>query len=80
MRQIQPDDLKGISQTLLIPLHYYVEESKSQSSSFKDEIARDSTMASLTTGPSSTLAQRTTGRRHWPQPPFTREGRSSTNK
>jgi O-methyltransferase involved in polyketide biosynthesis len=39
MQQIQSDDLKGVSQTLLIPLHYRVEESKSESSSFKDEIA-----------------------------------------
>jgi O-methyltransferase involved in polyketide biosynthesis len=39
MPQIQSDDLKGVSKTLLIPLHYYVEESKSESSSFKDEIA-----------------------------------------
>ena len=39
MQQIQYDDLKGVSQTLLIPLHYRVEESKSESSSFKDEIA-----------------------------------------
>jgi O-methyltransferase involved in polyketide biosynthesis len=39
MQQIQSDDLKGVSQTLLIPLHYYAEESKSESSSFKDEIA-----------------------------------------
>ncbi len=39
MQQIRADDLEGVSQTLLIPLHYYVEESKSESSSFKDEIA-----------------------------------------
>jgi O-methyltransferase involved in polyketide biosynthesis len=39
MQQIQSDDLKGVSKTLLIPLHYYVEESKSESSSFKDEVA-----------------------------------------
>jgi O-methyltransferase involved in polyketide biosynthesis len=39
MPQIHADDLKGVSQTLLIPLHYRVEESKSESSSFKDEIA-----------------------------------------
>ena len=39
MQEIQSDDLKGVSQTLLIPLHYRVEESKSESSSFKDEIA-----------------------------------------
>jgi O-methyltransferase involved in polyketide biosynthesis len=39
MQQIQSDDLKGVSKTLLIPLHYRVKESKSESSSFKDEIA-----------------------------------------
>jgi O-methyltransferase involved in polyketide biosynthesis len=39
MQQIQSEDLKGVSQTLLIPLHYYAKESKSESSSFKDEIA-----------------------------------------
>lgn len=39
MQQLQSEDLKGVSQTLLIPLHYRVEESKSESSSFKDEIA-----------------------------------------
>lgn len=39
MQQIQPDDLKGVSETLLIPLHYRVEASKSDSSGFKDEVA-----------------------------------------
>jgi methyltransferase (TIGR00027 family) len=39
MRQIQSNDLKGVSKTLLIPLHYRVQESRSESSSFKDEIA-----------------------------------------
>lgn len=39
MQQIQSDDLKGVSQTLLIPLHYRFQESKSRSNSFKDEIA-----------------------------------------
>ena len=39
MQQIQSDELKCVSQTLLIPLHYRVEESRSESSSFKDEIA-----------------------------------------
>ena len=39
MQQLQSDELKGVSQTLLIPLHYRVEESKNKSSSFKDEIA-----------------------------------------
>jgi O-methyltransferase involved in polyketide biosynthesis len=38
MQQIQSDDLKGVSKTLLIPLHYRVEESRSESS-FKDEMA-----------------------------------------
>jgi O-methyltransferase involved in polyketide biosynthesis len=39
MQQLQSDDLKGVSQTLLIPLHYHFQESKSKSSTFKDEIA-----------------------------------------
>ena len=39
MQQIQSDDLKGVSQTLLIPLHYRFQESKNEFSSFKDEIA-----------------------------------------
>lgn len=39
MQQIQSDDLKGVSQTLLIPLHYRFQESKSKSGSFKDKIA-----------------------------------------
>jgi methyltransferase (TIGR00027 family) len=39
MPQVQSDDLKGVSQTLLIPLHYYVEESRNASTSFKDELA-----------------------------------------
>jgi methyltransferase (TIGR00027 family) len=39
MQKLQSDDLTGVSETLLIPLHYRVEESKSESSSFKDEIA-----------------------------------------
>jgi O-methyltransferase involved in polyketide biosynthesis len=39
MQPIQSDDLKGVSQTLLIPLHYRFQESKSQSSAFKDEVA-----------------------------------------
>jgi O-methyltransferase involved in polyketide biosynthesis len=39
MQQIQSDDLKGVSQTLLIPLHFRFQESKRESSSFKDEIA-----------------------------------------
>jgi methyltransferase (TIGR00027 family) len=39
MQQLKSDDLKGVSQTLLIPLHYRAVESKSESSGFKDEIA-----------------------------------------
>lgn len=39
MQQIQTEDLKGVSQTLLIPLHYRFVESKSASSVFKDDIA-----------------------------------------
>jgi O-methyltransferase involved in polyketide biosynthesis len=39
MQQIQSDDLKGVSETLLIPLHYRVEASKSDSIDFKDEVA-----------------------------------------
>jgi O-methyltransferase involved in polyketide biosynthesis len=39
MQQIQSDDLKGVSETLLIPLHYRDETSKSESSGFKDEVA-----------------------------------------
>jgi O-methyltransferase involved in polyketide biosynthesis len=39
MQEIQSDDLKGVSKTLLIPLHYRFQESKSKSGSFKDEVA-----------------------------------------
>lgn len=39
MQQLQSDDLKGVSQTLLIPLHYRFLESKSESNGFKDRIA-----------------------------------------
>jgi O-methyltransferase involved in polyketide biosynthesis len=39
MQQIQSDSLKGVSETLLIPLHYRVEASKSGSRGFKDEVA-----------------------------------------
>ncbi len=39
MQQIQSDDLKGVSETLLVPLHYRAVASKSDSSGFKDEIA-----------------------------------------
>ena len=38
MHQVQADDLEGVSKTLLIPLHYRVLESRSGSSSFKDEL------------------------------------------
>jgi O-methyltransferase involved in polyketide biosynthesis len=38
MQQIQLVDLKGVSETLLIPLHYRVEASKSSSSDFKDAV------------------------------------------
>jgi methyltransferase (TIGR00027 family) len=39
MQQIQSDDLKGVSETLLVPLHLRAVASKSDSSGFKDEIA-----------------------------------------
>jgi|HubBroStandDraft_1064217.scaffolds.fasta_scaffold158413_1 O-methyltransferase involved in polyketide biosynthesis len=39
MRQLQADDLKGVSETLLIPLHYRVEDSLSEASAFKDALA-----------------------------------------
>jgi O-methyltransferase involved in polyketide biosynthesis len=39
MEWAQATDLKGVSETLLIPLHHRVEESRSGSSSFKDTIA-----------------------------------------
>jgi O-methyltransferase involved in polyketide biosynthesis len=39
MQKLQADDLTGVSETLLIPLHYRVEESKAGSSSYKDEMA-----------------------------------------
>ena len=38
MQKIQSGDLKGVSETLLIPLHYRVAASKSSSDPFKDEI------------------------------------------
>ena len=38
MQQIHPGDLKGVSETLLIPLHYRVAASKSSSDPFKDEV------------------------------------------
>ena len=39
MLQIRPDDLKGVSETLLIPLHYCVEASKNGSRGSRDEVA-----------------------------------------
>jgi O-methyltransferase involved in polyketide biosynthesis len=39
MPWLQPDDLKGVSETLLIPLHYRVEESLADVSTFKDPVA-----------------------------------------
>ena len=39
MPNVQSDDLTGVSETLLIPLHYRVEESKSDSTPFKGEVA-----------------------------------------
>jgi len=39
MQMLRSEDLTGVSETLLIPLHYRVEDSKSESSGFKDEIA-----------------------------------------
>jgi len=38
MEKLQPDELKGVSETLLIPLHYRVEESRRETSAFRDEI------------------------------------------
>jgi O-methyltransferase involved in polyketide biosynthesis len=39
MQKLQANDLTGVSETLLIPLHYRVEESRAGSSSFKDVLA-----------------------------------------
>jgi O-methyltransferase involved in polyketide biosynthesis len=39
MQRLQADDLTGVSETLLIPLHYRVEESRADSSSYKDAVA-----------------------------------------
>lgn len=39
MQKLQTSDLTGVSETLLIPLHYRVEESRANSSSFKDALA-----------------------------------------
>ena len=39
MQKIRSDDLQGVSRTLLIPLHYRFQESRNESSGFKDEMA-----------------------------------------
>lgn len=39
MQKLEVDDLTGVSETLLIPLHYRVEESRAGSSSYKDDMA-----------------------------------------
>ena len=39
MQMLQSNDLTGVSETLLIPLHDRVVASKSGSSGFKDEFA-----------------------------------------
>jgi O-methyltransferase involved in polyketide biosynthesis len=39
MQKLQVDDLTGVSETLLIPLHYRVAESRADSSSYKDDMA-----------------------------------------
>lgn len=39
MHKLPPDSLVGVSETLLIPLHYRVEHSRSGNSAFKDEMA-----------------------------------------
>jgi O-methyltransferase involved in polyketide biosynthesis len=39
MQKLHASDLTGVSETLLIPLHYRVEESRAESSSFKDVLA-----------------------------------------
>jgi O-methyltransferase involved in polyketide biosynthesis len=38
MQRIEASDLTGVSETLLIPLHYRVEASKSPNEAFKDEV------------------------------------------
>ena len=38
VEKLRPDELTGVSETLLIPLHYRVEESRKESSPFRDEI------------------------------------------
>jgi O-methyltransferase involved in polyketide biosynthesis len=39
MSKLDADDLTGVSETLLIPLHYRAVESRSGSSLFKDDVA-----------------------------------------
>jgi O-methyltransferase involved in polyketide biosynthesis len=39
MQKLQVDDLTGVSETLLVPLHYRVQESRAGSSSYKDDMA-----------------------------------------
>ena len=39
MQKLQADNLTGVSETLLIPLHYRVEESRAGSGSYKDDMA-----------------------------------------
>jgi O-methyltransferase involved in polyketide biosynthesis len=39
MQKLEVDELTGVSETLLVPLHYRVEESRAGSSSYKDEMA-----------------------------------------
>jgi O-methyltransferase involved in polyketide biosynthesis len=39
MQKLQADDLTGVSETLLIPLHYRVAESRAGPSSYKDDMA-----------------------------------------
>jgi O-methyltransferase involved in polyketide biosynthesis len=36
--KLHPDELKGVSETLLIPLNYRVEQSRKESSAFRDEM------------------------------------------
>jgi O-methyltransferase involved in polyketide biosynthesis len=38
MEKLTPEELRGVSETLLIPLHYRVEESRNEASKFRDEI------------------------------------------
>lgn len=38
MQKLHSDELTGVSETLLIPFHYRVEESRRESSAFKDEM------------------------------------------